>query len=78
VNIEYVLPQAGPVEIAVFDLGGARVRTLTRQQGAVAGAHHVVWDFGRDDGQPIPNGIYFVRLLTPWGERTQRLSLVER
>jgi photosystem II stability/assembly factor-like uncharacterized protein len=78
VNVEFVLPQAGAVEVAVFDLAGARVRTLGRFAQATAGTHRLAWDFRRDGGGPIPGGVYFVRLRTPWGERAQRISLVER
>jgi len=78
VTLDFVIPQAGQTELAVFDLTGARVRTLARMDAASAGTHHLVWDLRHDDGDRVPNGLYFVRLHTPWGERTQRVSLVGR
>jgi hypothetical protein len=58
-----VVAAGGPVrlEIAVFDAGGRRVRTLHR--GPVeAGAHTFEWD-GRDDGgAPVAPGVYFFRV----------------
>lgn len=60
-DLAFTLARTGPVSLAVYDVRGARVRTLaggTRD----AGEHHVRWD-GRDDagGRAAP-GIYLVRL----------------
>ncbi len=54
------LPRAAGVEVAVFDLGGRRVRTLAAGTHD-AGEHAIGWD-GRDaGGQPAPAGLYFAR-----------------
>jgi hypothetical protein len=62
VQIDLALPQAGRVEIAMFDPLGRRVRVL-RSGWLVAGRHRVVWD-GRDDrGGSVASGVYYVRAL---------------
>jgi len=60
-TIEFALPEAGHVELTVFNLLGQRVRTLANQTLA-AGTYRVEWD-GRDhSGSPVASGVYFYRL----------------
>lgn len=62
--VHFDLAREGDVTLEVFDLRGARVRTLAH--GAMAaGRHHVAWD-GRDaGGRRMPGGVYLVRMLAP-------------
>jgi len=68
--IRFSLEEPGPVEIAVYDVVGRRVRTLavgSRDRGE----HEVTWD-GRDaTGRPVPAGVYLYRLQV--GERFDTL-----
>ncbi|MDM7914959.1 MAG: C25 family cysteine peptidase [Candidatus Eisenbacteria bacterium] len=51
----------GPVDLAIFDVGGRMVRSLVK--GPVASGVHVAVFDGRDEaGRSLPSGIYFVRL----------------
>lgn len=59
--IGFTLSEAGETELAVFDVQGARVRSLTRGPLA-AGAHRVVWDGLDEVGARAAAGTYFVRL----------------
>lgn len=64
-RVPFSLPASGAggthVSLAVFDLGGARVRTLV--EGVLpAGPHESVWDARDDAGRPVGPGLYFVRL----------------
>lgn len=60
--ITYVLAQAGPIELSIYNGVGQRVRTLER--GLLqAGRHRSTWD-GRDDrGRDLASGIYYYRLV---------------
>jgi subtilisin-like proprotein convertase family protein len=70
--IRFALPRQGPATLALFDVAGRRVRTLL--DGAVgAGRHESIWD-GRDaDGNPVPAGVYFYRLVTADVNLTRKL-----
>lgn len=59
-RIPLMLPVPGQADVAVFDLGGRRVRTL--HHGPLpAGAHTFDWD-GRDEsGARLAGGVYFYR-----------------
>ncbi len=66
---------ASRVDLAVFDVAGRRVRTLVHGR-ADLGEHTTSWD-GRDaHGRRVASGVYFVRLRTPGGVRTRRLTLL--
>ncbi len=61
VRVAFTLPSAQRVALEVFDLGGRRVRTLAR--GAwPAGDHEAAWDALDARGQPVPPGVYLLRL----------------
>jgi len=59
--IGFELPQAEEVDLAVFDIRGARVRTVARGPWP-AGRHRAAWDGRMDGGQRAPGGVYLIRL----------------
>ena len=69
------LARAGDVELAVFSVDGRRVRTLASGYRD-AGEYHLDWD-GRDDAaQRAAAGVYYLRLVTPQGRFSRRLTLL--
>lgn len=75
-SLRFGLARAQRVELAVYDLHGARVRTLERGERA-AGAHETAWN-GRDDaGREVPSGVYLVRLVTEDGRSVRRVVRIE-
>lgn len=59
-TLEYAVPAAAVLDLAVYDGSGRRVRTLESGQQS-AGRHTVTWD-GRDSrGRKLPAGVYWVR-----------------
>jgi hypothetical protein len=75
-TIRFSLPRTGQVELAVYDVRGARVRNLVSGQVA-AGNHTRVWFGQNDDGHPVPSGVYFYRLHTTDEVITKRMTLVK-
>jgi len=70
VTVEYHLPQAGPVEIAVFDVTGRRVATLLNSWHP-AGHGRVTWS-----ASAAVSGAYFVRLSAREAQRTGKVLLI--
>ncbi len=70
--ISFRLPSAADrVTLSILDPAGRVVRTL-RDGGLAAGAHVERWD-GRDArGADVPAGMYFYKLSTPWGTKTEK------
>ena len=74
-RIAYSLPRAGAMKLAIYDLAGARVRTLV-EGGQAAGPGAAIWD-GRDAaGAQVRAGAYFYRLDFEGRSLTQRLVLM--
>lgn len=71
-TIDFTLPESGPVDVAVFDITGARVETLARGHRD-AGPHHAVWSGRRADGSAAPPGIYFGRVSSATASHTWRM-----
>jgi len=74
-RIAFDLAAEGIVEIAVYDLSGARVRTLLRD-ARPAGRHEAVWDGRDDDGRPRASGVYMVRLTSGGARMLRKMTLV--
>src|SRR5262249_55370277 len=74
-TIGFSTPVTGPANLRIYNVAGRLVRTLV--SGVLeAGAHQRVWD-GRDEsGALVGSGVYFYRLMTVSGERSQRAVFV--
>ncbi len=60
-KIEYTLPDPAQLFLAVYNIHGQRVRIL--YDGLMnAGRHSVAWDGTENAGEPVPSGIYIIRL----------------
>lgn len=70
--LRFGLASAGRVNLALYDAGGRRVRTLA--SGALeAGEHAIAWD-GRDDGgRTVAAGLYFARIEAPGYSAARRI-----
>lgn len=75
-TVSFVLPHAGEVTLAVYDLAGRRVRMLGRGYYP-AGEHQASWD-GRDGrGLMAGSGVYLVRLQAGDGVISRRVMLLK-
>jgi hypothetical protein len=75
-TLAFELGRAQPVELAVHDLRGRRVRRLLADT-LPAGPHAVTWN-GRDDrGRSLASGVYLLRLETPAEVATRRVCLLK-
>jgi len=59
--IAFDLGSAGEVVIEVYNIKGAKVKTLVNGVFG-AGRHSVVWDGCADDGRSVGSGVYFYRM----------------
>ena len=74
-RIAFRLPQAGAVNMAIYDLNGRLVQRLVNNS-LPAGAHEQTWD-GRDaGGAPAHAGLYWVRVRTDSGEASASITLL--
>jgi len=62
-SLTFELSTAGPARLEVFDVSGARVRTLA-EGWLAAGTHRASWDGTGGEGRVQPSGVYWVRCRT--------------
>jgi len=60
-NIEFSLPQASNVTLAIYDSNGRRVTILVKDYYP-AGIHKIQWDGRESNGRSIAAGVYFYRI----------------
>jgi hypothetical protein len=73
-QLRFSLPHEGFVRLEIFDLGGRRVWSESGRMPA--GTHSRTWSGLAVDGGHA-GGLYFVRLVTPWGTRGERLVRID-
>ena len=75
VTIPFVLAEAGPVRISVYNLMGQQIRLLA--DGWVdAGAHSMRWDGRTDAGVEAASGVYWAVLQAGGAVQTAKLALI--
>ena len=75
-TIEYRLPEAGDVQLVIYNLLGQEVRTLVRES-MDAGFHSVVWDGTDEFGKQVASGIYIYRMSVADFTKVQRMMLLK-
>ena len=75
-RLTFTLAQGGPVQLAVYDIAGRRIATLSDGPLA-AGDHQVNWNGRGDDGQLQPSGVYYARLTGGGRSESTALMLVK-
>ncbi|MBD3377284.1 T9SS type A sorting domain-containing protein [candidate division KSB1 bacterium] len=75
-NIRFALPKDSHVQVVIYNLTGAKVRTLASGRFA-SGYHTLVWD-GRDaSGQVVSAGTFLYRLETPQTQLTRKMLFLK-
>jgi hypothetical protein len=74
-TLRFTLEREARVRLAVYDAGGREVRVLADGTRG-AGAHVVIWDLAGERGEPVPSGLYFVRLGTPGQAMVRRVAVM--
>lgn len=70
VLVRFFISRPGPVKLGVYDLQGQLIRTLASGLKP-AGETSLRYDGMGQDGKPIPAGVYFLTLTTPYGTATR-------
>lgn len=77
IEIRYVLGSSGAASLDLFDVRGRLVRRL--DQGVHSAGEYVrIWSAQTDDGVPVSQGVYFVRLRSGAESHTRKLVLLHK
>ena len=74
-NLGFSLPTASEVALEIYDVRGARIRTLLAGRRE-AGTQAKGWDLRDDAGHSIGNGVYLARLTVGKWSQTQRVTVM--
>jgi hypothetical protein len=74
-EIEFSLPQSGPVSLVIYDIQGREIRRLI-DGNLEAGGHSVIWNGLNDESAPVSSGIYFYKLVSNNSSQTNRMTLL--
>jgi len=74
-NIGYSVPTSGNVSLDVFNLLGQKVKTLVSDYKSV-GAYSVRWDGTNYNGQVVPSGVYFYRMVAEGFTKTNKMIML--
>jgi hypothetical protein len=75
-TIAFKMPQAGRVELKIFNVKGQLVKTLLSGE-MKAGAHSVNWDGKDSQGKSSASGIYFCRLSAGKDVQSRKMLLIK-
>jgi len=75
-TIRYALPQPGHVKLVIYDLLGAKIRTLVDGREA-AGFKQITWDAKNDKGERVPSGVYVYRMEAGEFVRARKLTVMK-
>jgi len=73
--ISFDLDQSQAVQLHVYSLDGALLRTLL-DGPRTAGRHAVNWDGCDDQGRVVPSGVYLCRLTTEQTQQTRQMTMI--
>jgi hypothetical protein len=75
-TVRYALPKADRVQLAVYNLLGQKVKTITDGWQA-AGYYTVQWDGKNDHGKKAAAGIYLCRIKAAGRQETQKVAVIK-
>ncbi|MBN2586440.1 MAG: hypothetical protein JXA64_11865 [Candidatus Fermentibacteraceae bacterium] len=59
----YDLQESGSVDVLVLNCYVVTVRTLLSDSSQSAGSHSLQWDLLDAEGQRVPDGLYYIRII---------------
>jgi len=73
-TIKFTIPVPTPVKLAIYDIRGKLVRTII-DETRPAGIYSVTWNGCDENGAAVASGVYFARLESHQGTKTQKMAL---
>jgi len=74
-SIHYLLSEESTVTVVIYDLHGARVKTLITNTYQPAGEHLLPWDGKNELGQDLPSGVYIYNVTANQHSVSHRMVL---
>ncbi len=75
-TIRFTLPEPSHVELFIYNMFGQKIATLCHQKFG-AGTWSVTWNGCDKQGNRMPSGIYYYRMITPKYESQKKLIMIK-
>jgi hypothetical protein len=75
-SIDYSIPEAGNVSVAIYNSLGQRIRSLVNKEQE-AGHYSVAWDGRSDTGELSGSGVYFIRVQSGLNAEIKKMILIK-
>ena len=75
-SIDYVVAKPGLVEVSIFNVMGAKVKTLVSDYQP-AGSYSVKWYGNSDNGQQVASGVYFYKMTAGDYTEIRKMTLLK-
>ncbi len=75
-TISFALPEAGVVQLTIYNLHGQEVRTLASGNYA-SGKYAITWDGKDESGQIVPSGVYLYKLRVNGFVQTRKMTFMK-
>ncbi len=75
-TISFTIPTNGNVNIAVYNIKGQKLKTLTNQEYS-KGNHKIIWNGKDDNNKTISSGVYFYRLKSGKYTSTKKILVLK-
>ncbi len=75
-TISFTIPTDGNVNLAVYNIKGQKLKTLTNQEYS-KGNHRIIWNGKDDNNRTISSGVYFYRLKSGKYTSTKKILILK-
>ncbi len=75
-EIRFNLPEAGNVNLAIYNLMGQKIRTLS-SVNMTPGYHAIIWDGTNDMGSQVATGMYFYSIQSNNFQATKKMLFLK-
>jgi len=75
-EIRFDLPEAGNVNLAIYNLMGQKIRTLS-SDNMTPGYHAIIWDGTNDIGSQVATGMYFYSIQSSEFQATKKMLFLK-
>ena len=76
-SISFALEEDSDVELIIYNVKGAKIRTIFTDHVYANDITSVVWDGNDADGKQVSSGVYFYKLITDTKEYQRKMLLVK-
>ncbi|OVE80480.1 hypothetical protein BVY01_00245, partial [bacterium I07] len=76
-TIQFNIQKSSPVSLAIYDISGSLIKTLSLNRKWDAGTHALTWNGMDENNRPVASGVYLYRIQIDTFTQTKRCLLLK-